>query len=182
MSNCLYFVSSDALKRADVCSLLQREIDAQGVDLKIDEIQHTDIEEIARDKVIKAFKKIWRPTLVEQTGLHLSQFGGLPGGLTQIFWSKLGPETFSRFFCGQEATAKSVFAYCDGKTIFVSSGEMQGHITQPKGERIFGWDCVFQPDGYSCTLAEMPEGAEKHLMRKNALDVLIRRLGGKDHV
>lgn len=181
MIGCLWFVSSDQSKREDVCSLLGLYgIPVQTADLRIDEIQHTEIEKIAIDKVIRAFQKIWRPTLVEQTGLYLNDFGGLPGGLTQIFWDKLGPKTFSRYFGGQAVVAKSVFAYCDGKTVFVCSGEMSGHIVSPKGSWAFGWDCVFQPDDSNLTLAEMPKRVGKHAMRKHALEQFIKELKGKE--
>lgn len=175
------FVSSDQSKSEDVCNLLKPHgIEVELSDLKIDEIQHIDIEEITIDKAIRAFQRIWRPVLVEQTGLYLEDFGGLPGGLTRIFWDKLGPETFSRYFGEQAVVAKSVFAYCDGKGIFVYSGELPGVIVAPKGSRSFGWDCVFRPEGSSLTLAEMPGGAEKHVMRKRALEEFIKQQGGTE--
>lgn len=177
----LCFVSSDPSKREDVCSLLEPYgITVQTADFKIDEIQHVEIEKIVTDKVIRAFQKIWRPTLVEQTGLCFKDFGQLPGGLTRIFWDKLGPEGFSRCFHGEAVTAKSIFAYCDGKRISVYSGEAPGRIVAPRGNRSFGWDCVFQPDGSSLTLAEMPGGAEKHVMRKRALEKFIKEQEGEE--
>lgn len=42
-------------------------------------------------------------------------------------------------------------------------GEIKGRIVRPRGESGFGWDPVFQPDGYSKTFAEM--GADE----KNAI-------------
>ena len=57
----LCFVSSDQLKREDVCNLLEPYgIVVQTADLKIDEIQHVEIEEIVTDKVIRVLRVFLR--------------------------------------------------------------------------------------------------------------------------
>jgi len=36
-------------------------------------------------------------------------------------------------------------------------GKTPGTIVEPRGSRDFGWDPVFQPDGYDLTYAELPK-------------------------
>ena len=36
-------------------------------------------------------------------------------------------------------------------------GKTQGTIVQPRGSRDFGWDPVFEPEGYDKTYAQLPK-------------------------
>lgn len=36
-------------------------------------------------------------------------------------------------------------------------GKTPGRIVEPRGSRDFGWDPVFQPEGYDQTYAELPK-------------------------
>lgn len=82
----IYFLSSNQHKITEVTDMLNsKKLTVKPVLEPILEIQSQDMDEIVTDKVIKAFEKIGRPLIVEQTGLLLHDLGGLPGGLTQIF-------------------------------------------------------------------------------------------------
>lgn len=177
----IYFLSSNQYKIKEVESILSADgIKVIPVSQKIDEIQNDDMQTIARDKALKAFKCIARPILVEQTGLLIDQFGNLPGGLTQIFWDSLQADKFSDFFSKNGAAkvlAKTVLAYCDGKKIHVFEGEIEGNIVNPpRGDSAFQWDCVFEPLGYDKTFAEMGEEKNQISMRKVALEKLKKYL------
>ena len=66
----IYFVSSNKFKLQEVQEILNSEnIRILPVELKINEIQSDNMEEIVTDKALKAFREIGRPVLVEQTGL-----------------------------------------------------------------------------------------------------------------
>lgn len=173
----IYFLSSNEHKINEVKSILDSdEITVLPVKKKISEIQSNDMKEIAVDKALKAFVSIGRPIIVEQTGLLLKDLGGLPGGLTQIFWDSLQADNFSKYFSATETaqvTAKTVIAYCDGKQIQTFEGEITGVIVcSPRGNRDFQWDCVFQPDTYEETFAEMGEKKNAISMRKIAFEKL----------
>lgn len=178
----VYFLSSNKYKIAEVQAILNSEtISVLPRNEKINEIQSNDMEEIAIDKAIKAFMNIGRPVIVEQTGLLLRDFGNLPGGLTQIFWDSLEADNFARYFSATETAlvvAKTVIAYCDGRTIKTFEGEIEGRIVSPpRGNRDFQWDCVFQPIGYEETFAEMGEKKNDISMRKIAVQKLKEYLG-----
>ncbi len=177
----IYFLSSNEHKIKEVQSILECEnISVLPVKEKIREIQSSDMTEIATDKVIKAFVNIGRPVIVEQTGLLLKDIGNLPGGLTQVFWDSLEADLFSRYFSATETgnvIAKTVLAYCDGKQIVTFEGEIEGVVVNsPRGNRDFQWDCIFQPNGYDQTFAEMGDMKNDISMRRIALEKLRKYL------
>lgn len=173
----VYFLSSNENKINEVKSILESDnIKVVPVREKIKEIQSNDMEEIAIDKALRAFMSIGRPIIVEQTGLLLKDLSGLPGGLTQVFWDSLQADDFGKYFSSTgtgQVTAKTVIAYCDGKQIKTFEGEIMGLIiSPPRGSQEFQWDCVFQPDKYEQTFAEMGEKKNNISMRKIALEKL----------
>ena len=90
-----------------------------------------------------------------------------------MFWDSLEADNFSKFFSKKgtaSATAKTIVAFCDGKKITTFEGIIQGTIVSPpRGNRDFQWDCVFQPEGYDETFAEMGSKKNDISMRKEAL-------------
>lgn len=173
----VYFLSSNKNKIKEVKEiLLDVNIKVKPINLKINEIQSLDMTEIVRDKALKAFKKIGRPVLVEQTGLLIKNFGNLPGGLTQIFWDSLEKEKFCEIFSKngyQEVIAKTILGFCDGKKIEIFEGEIEGNISSsPYGDETFQWDCVFIPKGCTETFAQLGTIKNEISMRRIALDKL----------
>ena len=177
------FVSSNKYKIREAAEILG----AVGVTvtssaIKIEELQTKETERLVRDKVLKAFDRLGRPLFVEHTGLYLAHLKGFPGGLTEIFWETLHADLFSELFGKlapiKNALARTMIGYCDGKRIHNFNGEIAGVIVpQPRGPRDFQWDCVFQPDGYSETFAEMGDQKNKISMRRQALDKFAAHLG-----
>jgi XTP/dITP diphosphohydrolase len=177
------FVSSNRHKIAEAQTILGGRISVIKSDLKIEELQTNDTHRLVRDKVLKAYDEIGRPLFVEHTGLYLEHLGGLPGGLTQIFWDTLEADRFAELFGkiapNKKATARTAIAYCDGRKIYEFQGEISGVITpEPRGPRDFQWDCVFQPDQHSETFAEMGEKKNTISMRRAALEKLASHLTG----
>lgn len=113
------FVTKNQHKAEEVKAILD-DIDVSIIHapLTIHEIQTENIEDIVRDKVLKAFNQIGRPVFIEHTGLYIDSLKGFPGGLTQVFWDKLEADKFSELFGNQKntaLTAKTVIAFCDAK-------------------------------------------------------------------
>lgn len=169
----LRFVTKNKFKVDEVQKLLTS-INVIHCPIEIKEIQTESIDEIVNDKVLKAFNKIGRPLFIEHTSLYLGGMNGFPGGLTQIFWDKLQADKFSEIvskMSDQTVEAKTVIGYCTGKKIYKFEGVIKGKISDlPKGSKDFQWDCVFIPDGYSQTFAEMGEQKNIISMRKIAFD------------
>jgi len=170
------FLSANPHKIAEVVAILgPKGIEAVAVDRKIDEIQTADVDALIRDKAIKAYQMIGRPLFVEHTGLYADALNGFPGGLTQVFWDTLEADRVAALFKAlgnQSVLAKTHVGYIDGRTIRIFVGEVAGRFAdEPRGSRDFQWDCVFVPDGYKGTFAEMgPSGKNKISMRRKALD------------
>lgn len=177
------FVSSNRHKVAEADAILKPyDIRVIASGLKIEELQTTDTQKLVQDKLLTAYKAIGRPLFVEHTGLYLENIGGLPGGLTQIFWDTLQADRFAELFGGPSpkstAFARTSIAYCDGRKIYTFEGQIAGSIVgAPRGPRDFQWDCVFQPQGEAQTFAEMGEERKNWIsMRRAALDMLAIHL------
>lgn len=148
--------------------------------LPIDEIQTDDMEALVRDKVVKAFARVKRPIFVDHTGLQFDLLGGFPGGLTEIFWNKLGNARLAEIIgrsSQPSVIATTYVAYCDGKKVHLFVGTIDGVIApEPRGVEDFQWDPIFIPNGYSETFAEMGDKKNEISMRKLAVDRLIAHL------
>jgi non-canonical purine NTP pyrophosphatase (RdgB/HAM1 family) len=69
-----------------------------------------------------------------------------------------------------QAEAKATIGYSDGKEILFFEGIVRGKVVEEKGESDFGWDPIFQPEGFSKTFAEMaPEEKNKISHRGKAV-------------
>lgn len=168
-------MSSNQHKIAEVRRILAPVgVDIIAVPQKIQELQTEDVHSLVKDKLIKAFGVIGRPLFVEHTGLYLSGLNGLPAGLTQIFWDQLKEDRFARLVAGlgdAKVTAKTVLGYCDGHKMHLFEGAIEGTVpTMPAGPPDFQWDCVFIPNGFSETFAEMGPAKDSISMRRIALD------------
>lgn len=176
----LHFLSNNPNKIKEINDILGDSVEVVSANIKIEEIQSKNTQDLVRDKLLKAFKQIGRPVFVEHTGLYLRSLKELPGGLTQIFWDDLEAEGFISLLKShhdKSAIAKTVIGYCDGKKIHFFEGEVEGTISDsPLGNRDFQWDCIFIPNGYQESFAQMGDKKNKISMRKLALDKLSSHL------
>ena len=180
------FISANPFKIQEVETILNpMGVTVVASSIKLHELQTEDVQKLVRDKVLSAFRKIGRPVFVEHTGLRLAGLNGLPGGLTQIFWDKLQADAFVDLVQGlqsQGVTAETTIGYCDSRNIYFFTGAVKGTVPEvPRGGRDFQWDCVFVPEGYDQTFAEL--GDEKHeiSMRRRALQKFAEYLKGRIH-
>jgi len=176
--NEIRFLSKNEFKIAEVGQIMAgSSITVITINRKISEIQSNDVEELLHDKCMKAFKMIGKPLFVEHTGLEISALNGFPSGLTQLFWDMVMADKLAAMIGTQKdnkVIAKTHIGYCDGKKIHFFSGEVSGVIPkEPRGNRDFQWDCVFQPCGFEQTFAEMNSAQKNAIsMRKLALEKL----------
>ncbi len=171
------FVSSNPFKIAEAKAIFENSgIHIRPYKFKIEEIQTLDVENLVKDKLLKAFSKVGRPLFVEHTGLYIPALNNFPGGLTQIFWDSLQADLFAKIIGNldnPEAIAITKIAYCDGRKIHICQGQISGIITkEPRGNRDFQWDCVFIPKGKDKTFSELGEEKNMISMRKLALEEL----------
>jgi XTP/dITP diphosphohydrolase len=161
----IYFLSSNPHKTAEAKAYVtsHRLAETRGVtvcfaNLDVQEILHSDLTRIVRQKALDAHRLLRHPCVVEHSGLYMAGLPGLPGGLGKIIWDCVQDRlcSFLRDTDSREAIAKSYLGYCDGRRLHVFAGETPGTIAErARGNYTFGWDPIFIPQGSSETYGEM---------------------------
>ncbi|MBI5959069.1 MAG: non-canonical purine NTP pyrophosphatase [Chloroflexi bacterium] len=180
----LYFVSSNEEKYREIRGALDTcPVEARRVVLDLPEIQSLDPAEVASYKARKAYEHLLNGlVLVEDTGLVVDAWNSYPGALIKWVLASVGEKGLCRqldAWTDRQATATVVLCLFDGQEMHTFSGQTHGVITQePRGEFGFGWDSIFQPDGYPITYGEMPRETKMQIsMRTRALEKLKAYLG-----
>jgi XTP/dITP diphosphohydrolase len=132
-------------------------LDAFGIELvtfsgKGIEIQADSVVEVAEYSARSAASRYGRALIVEDAGLFVTALKGFPGPFSSYVFKTLGSEGVLKLLDGVEdrtATFKSAVAYCEpsgeSRTF---EGMVGGRLAlSPSGERGFGFDPVFLPDG-----------------------------------
>ena len=176
------FVTGNAEKAAQLSRHFSLPVDHKKLD--IPEIQAFDVSEVASYKAQKAFEMLGSPVLVEDTALTFNALGKLPGPFVKWFLESVGNEGMAKIldgFSDRTARAEVCFALCDGTGVNLFTGEIQGQIApSPRGEKGFGWDPIFIPEGYDQTWGEMTVDEQNATsMRKIALKKLKAFLESK---
>jgi inosine triphosphate pyrophosphatase len=176
----LSFVTSNENKRRELEVLLAEPLGRVTLDLE--EIQTSVLGDITRHKLQEAFLQVKGPVIVEDTSLYFEAWNELPGPLVKWFLRSLGPDGLVKAlepFDNFRARAVCCMGYTeDGQALHLFLGEVPGLIVSPRGSREFGWDPIFQPEGFSQTFGEM-SADDKHSvsMRARAARKLRKFLG-----
>lgn len=145
------FITGNQKKADYLAKTLGIQLNHQKLDLE--EIQSTSLEEIVEHKVKQAFEIIKAPVLVEDVALKFTALGDLPGPFIKFFIeSPDGLEKLCRIldsFDDRSARAECVFGYYDGTELKTIRGGLDGDIADhPRGRMGYGFDRIFQPNGY----------------------------------
>ncbi|KAF3579078.1 hypothetical protein DY000_02033120 [Brassica cretica] len=172
------FVTGNAKKLEEVKAIIGSSIPFKSLKLDLPELQG-EPEDISKEKARLAALQVNGPVLVEDTCLCFNALKGLPGmfslnilfslihllyveQLVTLKWflEKLGHEGLNNLLMAYED--KSAYALCafsfshgPGAEPLTFLGKTPGKIVPARGPTDFGWDPVFQPDGYDQTYAEM---------------------------
>ena len=152
----------------------------------------TTFEENATIKALASAKASGLPALSDDSGLVIDALDGAPGVYTAN-WAETADGT--RDFAmamekvekalaekgateARDRTARFVSVLClawpDGHTELFR-GEVEGHVVwPPRGQKGFGYDPVFQPEGYETTFGEM-SAEEKHGWKPGNANALSHR-------
>ncbi len=174
----LYFITGNKGKLAEVQSILGN---VEGLDIDLPEIQELDAHKIIKSKLEEAEKHQLGEFIVEDTSLYIEGMNGLPGPLIKWFLKTINSEgifKLAQSFGNFNAIAKTIIGYSNfAKEISFFEGELRGTIVSPRGQG-FGWDPIFQPEGYSKTFGELTaEEKNSFSMRKIAVEKLKQHLG-----
>lgn len=132
----------------------------QQINIDLPEIQAVNVSDVIEGKAWVAYQKAGRPVLVEDTGLYIQAWNGLPGALIRWFLESVGTAGICRMladFDDHRARAETCIGYCDGSDVHLFVGAVEGSIARsPRGKFGFGWDPIFIPAGSELTFAEVP--------------------------
>lgn len=175
----LILATSSQHKAEQIGQLLARPIQHLAIDLP--EVQAIAVEAVIEAKARAAYAQVGQPVLVEDTGMHIDAWQGLPGALIRWFLDTVGNEgicTMLANFPVRTATAVTCIGYFDGSACHIFRGETRGAIAAaPRGSHGFGWDPIFIPAGWEQTFAETPIAERAAVsMRYQAVSALKRFL------
>jgi non-canonical purine NTP pyrophosphatase (RdgB/HAM1 family) len=151
------------------------------IDLDLPEVQALAVADVVEAKAREAYRQTDGPVLIEDTGLHFEAWDGLPGALIKWFLKTVGNAGLCQMMEGWEnraATAITILGFFDGNAFHSFAGEIKGRIVEtPRGDGGFGWDPVFEPQGWHKTFAEMSVEEKNAIsMRRRAADKLCEHL------
>lgn len=172
----LTLVTSNKNKLREVQEILG--INIESANLEIDEVQTLDPQGLARKKARAAYQKLQKPLIIEDTALFFDAWQDLPGVYINAFIKTVGCEGLVKMlqpFNNRHAYAQTTVAlYLDNNSCHTFIGKIQGTIAnKPQGNRGFGWDPIFIPEGHRQTFAQMSSKEKNQIsMRKVALTKL----------
>ncbi|NER10996.1 XTP/dITP diphosphohydrolase [Muriicola jejuensis] len=115
-------------------------------------------------KATHVLKHYGMPCFADDTGLEVDALGGSPGVFSARYAGlpkndSKNVEKLLKDLQGQpnrKARFTTVIALCTHEESRLFMGEVEGVITEfPRGNKGFGYDPVFQPEGYGETFAEL---------------------------
>ena len=173
------FITGNQKKLDEVLAILGDSLPFTLVSQKLDlpELQGEPVE-VSLEKCKYAAQQVDGPVMVEDTSLCFNALGGLPGVYIKYFLEKTGHAGLNNILAAypdKSAYAQCIFSFCPGRgqTPIAFVGQTHGTIVPARGPTDFGWDPVFQPDGFAETYAEMDKAVKNTIShRYRSLDKL----------
>lgn len=160
---------------------------AAGCHFEVDETGET-FEENAYLKAIAVTRATGQLAVADDSGLMVDALGGAPGVHSARYTGRHEDSDAARYTLllrnlgdRTDRTARFVSCICctfPNGDVLRARGTCEGSILfAPRGENGFGYDPVFRPDGYACSMAELrPEEKNAISHRGNALKILKEEL------
>ncbi len=192
------FITGNSGKFREAKAIL-RNIDLKQVDIDLPEIQGTS-QEIVELKTVQGYEELLikrrhennpapiEAVIVEDTSLGFNALNGLPGPYIKWFSKAIGNDGLYKMlegFHNKQALAVCVVGcIIPGKNNnrpYIIEATVDGQIVKPRAVgQAFGWDPIFQPDGYTQTFAEMSQHQKNQVSpRYLAFMELSKLLNGK---
>ncbi|XP_022980416.1 inosine triphosphate pyrophosphatase [Cucurbita maxima] len=172
------FVTGNAKKLEEVRAILGNSVPFRSLKLDLPELQG-EPEDISKEKARLAAIQVNGPVLVEDTCLCFNALKGLPGPYIKWFLEKIGHEGLNNLLVAYEdksAYASCIFSFSLGPEAepITFVGNTPGKIVLPRGPNDFGWDPIFQPDGYDQTYAEMSKEEKNKISHRYRALALVK--------
>ena len=152
----LYFITGNKFKFNEVQHFFP---EIRRLDIDLPEIQEVDAKKIVAHKLQAALEHHSGPFIIEDTSIYLNCLNDLPGPLGKWFEKSLGDEKLASI-CIQlndtRARCTTIIGYARNRQdVRFFEGSIEGNLVQPRGDRSFGFNAIFQPQGLSKTFGEM---------------------------
>jgi XTP/dITP diphosphohydrolase len=187
----IIFASQNKNKIREISSLMPEGIVLKGLDEIIfkEELPETGntLEANALQKARFVFEKTGKACFADDTGLEVNALDGRPGVYSARYAGeeKNADANMNKILLemknvsNRQAKFRTVIAFVEGEKEYLFEGIVAGKISEVKrGEKGFGYDPIFIPDGFSKSFAEM-ELDEKNKMshRARAIEKFLKFLG-----
>jgi len=169
-------VTSNEHKYIELSKVAERfGIKLKWVKLPKFEIQSDSLEEIVRVSAVYAYNIIKQPLIMEDSGLFIEVLNNFPGPYTNYVRKTIGLEGILKLMEGVEnrrAYFMTSLCYVDDKIVKIFNGKVYGRISNSiRGDKGFGFDPIFIPEGEERTFAEMnTEEKNKYSHRAKAFE------------
>ncbi|WP_420857166.1 XTP/dITP diphosphatase [Stygiolobus caldivivus] len=160
LKNSILLVTSNENKYKEIAEIAKDyKVELEWLKIPKLEIQADTLEEVVRYSAIVIFQLVKRPLIVEDSGLFIKSLNDFPGPYTNYVRRKLGLEGILKLLEGKNdrsAYFKTSLCYIDEARQLLFNGTVNGRISDTiRGEKGFGFDPIFIPEGESRTFAEM---------------------------
>ncbi|BAK54252.1 XTP/dITP diphosphatase [Sulfurisphaera tokodaii] len=173
-------ITSNENKFKELDSIAKKyNIKLKWINLPKFEVQSDSLEEIVRSSAVIAFNMIRSPLIVEDSGLFIEALNNFPGPYTNYVRRTLGLKGILKLMEGiqnRKAYFMTALCYVDEEVIRVFTGKVVGKISESiRGDKGFGFDPIFIPDGDERTFGEMNiEEKNKYSHRGKAFEEFIK--------
>lgn len=152
---------------------LQYGIKLDMINLPKFEIQADRLEDVVRHAASVFYSMLNEPIILEDSGLFIEALNGFPGPYTKFVKKTLDIKGILKLMENEKnrnAYFKTALAYVDENEIRIFTGEVHGKISEKAvGNKGFGFDPIFIPEGSDKTFAEMEiEEKNKYSHRSKA--------------
>lgn len=186
----LVFATNNNHKLKELQSILGKEIQLLslndiGCKEEIPEEQPT-LEENARQKSLYIYEKYGHNCFADDTGLEIEALGGEPGVYSARYAGedKNANSNMNKVLLkmqninNRKARFRTVISLIINGSETQFEGIVNGEIiTEKKGDKGFGYDPIFKPDGYNETFAEMDINEKNKIShRGRAVEKLVQHL------
>ena len=145
-----FFEAKEALKIQN--------IEIEHFHFEYNEIRSESIEEVAKDAVEEAYRRIQKPVFVEDSGLFIPILNGFPGTYSAWVNKKIGSGGILKLLeniSKRSASFETCIAFNNGDQIKIFKGSCAGTSSKEiMGKDGFGYDPIFIPEGYRETFAQ----------------------------
>jgi XTP/dITP diphosphohydrolase len=156
----VFFVSSNVHKYEEAEKILSEfGIKLGFYQTNLVEIQEDSLSNIALQKVLDAYSRCKKMTIVEDDGLFIDELSGFPGPFSSYVFKTIGNNGILKLV-GNNCTAqfRAVVAYCDSKKVPITfESTVTGKISKNIQGKGWGYDPIFIPEKQNKTYAELTD-------------------------